>query len=199
MILVLAIFTGLIAGLARARVAGHTFGIPSFRSTWLLWLAVTPQLVAFHLHKTAYLLPDKVAAGILVTSQVLLLAFVWNNRALPGFCILGAGLGLNLLVIALNGGLMPISPATVRQIAPAFSITPEDFGARLGSTKDVLLPPSETILWWLSDVFVLPAWIPYRVAFSFGDVMVALGAFWLFWSYGNLDPVKLPVNKVAQT
>ena len=64
------------------------------------------------------MISEDLAAAILVSSQVLLLVFAWFNRDQPGLWALDLGLALNLLVIVLNGGLMPISPETVARLAP---------------------------------------------------------------------------------
>jgi hypothetical protein len=189
-ILLLAIIAGLVAGISRAKIGGRVFCPPDLRMGWLLLVAVIPQLFSFHLSGTYEFTPDRVAAGILVSSQIALLAFVWANRFLPGFWILGIGLILNLLVILSNGGLMPISPETVYQLSPDAIILPSDFGTRLGSSKDILLSISDTRFWLLSDWVLLPDWIPYRVAFSLGDIFLAIGAFWLLWQHGNIDDVQ---------
>ncbi|MCB0072784.1 MAG: DUF5317 family protein, partial [Caldilineaceae bacterium] len=42
-----------------------------------------------------------------------------------------------------------------------------------------------------ADRFTVPDWYPQRVAFSLGDVLIALGAFGLFWSFGRCPQ---PVN-----
>jgi hypothetical protein len=52
-------------------------------------------------------------------------------------------------------------------------------------TKDFVLPLADTRLWFLDDRFILPAWMNYHVAFSIGDVLIAIGAFWLLWSLGS--------------
>jgi len=164
---------------------------------WLLLVAVVPQLFSFHQPQTASVTPDRLAAGVLVSSQVLLLIFVWSNRKLPGFWVLGIGLVLNLVVIVVNGGLMPISPETVYKLSPQAIIEPGHFGTRLGSSKDILLAATDTRLWWLSDFLVLPDWIPYRVAFSVGDLFIALGAFLLFWIHGDIDKIQARYLRVS--
>lgn len=104
-----------------------------------------------------------------------------------GFWALGAGLALNLLVIALNGGWMPISPETVAQLASGASPAAWHIGERLGTTKDIVLPVAMMRLWWLSDRFALsvPPPFPWRVAFSLGDVLIGSGAFSLLWALGG--------------
>jgi hypothetical protein len=153
-------------------------------------IAVIPQMFSFHLPGLSEVTSDKIAIGILIGSQVMLLFFIWANRTLPGFGALGIGLLLNLAVIIANGGLMPISPETVHQLSPNAVIDASDFGSRLGSSKDILLTIENTKLWLLSDILVLPTWIPYRVAFSIGDIFIAGGAFWLLWVHGNIDAIQ---------
>lgn len=198
MILLFAILIGWVAGFARAKIRGQKYCAPDFQLGWLLLIAVIPQLFSFHQPQTASATPDKLAAGILVGSQIFLLVFVWVNRKLPGFWALGLGLVLNFLVITLNGGLMPISPETVYRLSPHAIIEPAHFGTRLGSSKDILLPISDTRLWWLSDLLVLPDWVPYRVAFSIGDLFIALGAFLLFWVYGNIDDIQAGYFRISK-
>lgn len=185
MILLLAVIAGLVAGLGRAWLGARRLRPPSLHLAWLVPIAFFPQLLAFRLPATRDLIADELAAAALVISQVLLLLFVWVNRNRPGFWALGLGLVLNLMVITLNGGLMPISPETVAWLLPDAASGTWQIGARLGTGKDIVLPVAATRLWWLSDRFLLPAWFPWRLAYSFGDVLIAAGAFWLLWSMGR--------------
>jgi hypothetical protein len=64
----------------------------------------------------------QVAAELLrskVDTQELLLSFAWWYCQEAGSWLLALGLALNLLVIATNGGLMPISPHMVAKLAPS--------------------------------------------------------------------------------
>lgn len=185
MILLWAVIIGLLAGLIRAWVGGRRLTPPNLRLVWLVSVAFVPQLLAFYLPATGSIWADSVVAIGLVTSQVLLLIFIWFNRHQPGFWLLGLGLTLNLLVIILNGGLMPISPETVTKLLSNAAPNIWEVGSRLGRSKDIVLPVAETRLWLLSDRFLLT--LPSRVAFSLGDVLIAAGAFWLLWAMGGSE------------
>lgn len=185
MILLLAVIAGLAAGQVRAWLGGRSLHIPDLQIAWLVPVAYLPQLVAFQLPATRRILSDPIVAGALINSLLLLLIFAWANRKQPGGWLLGIGLILNLAVIALNGGLMPISPENVARIAPNAPANSWEVGQRMWTSKDIVLPTTEMRLPWLSDRFLLPDWIPYHVAFSFGDILIALGAFWLLWSLGG--------------
>ncbi|MDZ4160224.1 MAG: DUF5317 family protein, partial [Anaerolineaceae bacterium] len=126
----------------------------------------------------------------LVVTQALLIVFSWNNRKTAGVVLLGLGLLLNFAVITANGGLMPISPEIVGKYLPEGEW---QVGSRMGTSKDIILAVEVTRLYWLSDRFTLPDWIPYRVAFSIGDVFMSMGAFWLLWSLGA--PEKHPKRR----
>jgi len=179
MILLLAILFGVIAGLAYARVRGRRYEPASLNHIWLVAISMLPQGLVFYYPPTRNLTPEWLAAFCLVGSQIGLIAFVWLNRPRPGMWILGAGLVMNLLVISLNGGFMPISPETAAKLDLDCSGKPCEPGNRLGWSKDIVLTKNNTRLWWLSDCLLLPVWSPLQVAFSAGDIFIAMGAFWL--------------------
>jgi hypothetical protein len=185
MILLFAVLIGLMASLIRSRVGKRTYKPLSLKGIWLVFLAFIPQFFAFNLPATRSVIPDSWIPAILISSQLLLLIFVWVNRTHSGFLLLGAGLLLNFLVISLNGGMMPISPQTASQLIEPGTTVNLQIGQRVGIGKDVLLEPADTKLAFLSDCFTLPKWIPYRLAYSFGDILISIGAFWLLWQLGG--------------
>ena len=188
MVLAAAVLIGFAAGFLRAALAQRPYRTPNLRYPALVLVAFLPQFVAFYLSRSD--LPNLGGLGewapvILVSTQLLLLVFAWFNRRQPGFWLLGLGLALNLLVILLNGGYMPISPETVRKNYPYAPDSAWRVGQRLGNGKDIVLPVEETRLWFLSDRFTFQSGGNLFVAFSLGDILIALGAFWLLWSLGG--------------
>jgi hypothetical protein len=150
----------------------------------LVFLAFLPQFIVVYLPITRGLFPDLLVVGFLLASQIMLLAFVWLNRRIMGMSILLCGVVLNILVMTTNGGFMPISPQTATRLVSEDSLRDVELGSRFG-TKDILLPPDDTRFEWLADRFLPPTWFPYQVAFSLGDVFIALGAFWLLAKPGS--------------
>lgn len=184
-VLLLGIFLGLLAGGGRAVLRQCPYRLPIVRGTGLVLIAFLPQFLAFSAPVIRDLVTAPIAALALVSSQGLLLGFIWLNRANRAFWLLGAGLAMNLAAILANRGLMPISLQTLQQLAPEIPVTAWKIGARFGTTKDIILAHDQIRLEWLADRFVAPAWFPQRVAFSLGDVLIAVGAFWLFWQAGK--------------
>ena len=151
MILVLGIAAGWLCGLVRSRITGKPYRVPELKKIWLVLVAVLPQL----------------------------LIFIWFNRDRVGIKILGLGLALNLLVITLNKGLMPIAPETVLALYPEIPLSAWQIGSRPGMSKNILLLAGDTRLAWLSDSILLPEWFPWTRALSPGDLFIVLGVFWL--------------------
>jgi len=145
---------------------------------WLVVVAFVPQLFIAYLPATHNLFHDDLASVSVLASLILFCAFAWLNRRLPGMPILIVGLLLNFAVMIANGGWMPISPQTANLLAGRDVLQFMNLGSRFGE-KDILLPVQNMHLEFLADRFLLPAWFPYKVAFSLGDVLIGLGAFWL--------------------
>lgn len=180
MILLTSIAVGLVAGWGYARWKGVAWQSPVFKATWLVALGFLPQFLAFYLPFTRKFFTDEAASFCLVLSQVLLLAFAALNIRLPGMPILALGLACNLAVILANGGFMPLSTDAASRLVNQTVLDRLVIGERVGSaSKDILLAEAGMRLPWLADRFVPSQAIPYRFAFSLGDVFIATGTFWL--------------------
>jgi uncharacterized protein DUF5317 len=106
------------------------------------------------------------AAGtaLLVGTNLLVVVFLFMNRALPGIYLIAGGLALNVLVITLNGA-MPVSLEAARSAG----MEPPPPG-RADVEHERL--NDDTTLPWLADVIAVPR-VPQ--VFSVGDVVLGLG------------------------
>jgi hypothetical protein len=189
-VFILAIIAGILAGWVRIRWTPSAWQLPDLQHSLVVAVFFVPQFLAFYLPVTRSQISTPVVAACLIVSQIGLLLFCLYNRQLPGIPILAAGLLLNLLVISANGGLMPLSTKTAAYLLPEQVLSTLKIGSRFGISKDILLAPEAIRFPWLSDRFVPPDWIPYRFVFSIGDVLIALGAFFL---------LALPSNSVTRS
>jgi hypothetical protein len=98
------------------------------------------------------------------------------NRTIPGTAIVGLGIGLNLLVMAIHDGMMPIRA----DVLAAFGYVAAP-GTVLVGSKDVVIDSSA--LWLLSDWIMLSLG-GARVVVSPGDLIIVAGvAWWLLFSH----------------
>ncbi|HEX5637666.1 MAG TPA: DUF5317 domain-containing protein, partial [Gammaproteobacteria bacterium] len=153
---------------------------PFFKATWLVALGFIPQFAAFYFPYTRGAFTDELASASLVCSQAMLLVFAVLNRRVPGMSLLTLGLGCNLAVILANGGFMPLPVEAASRLVNETVMDTLVIGERISNaSKDILLPETRILLPWFADRFVPPQNMPYRFAFSLGDVFVAAGAFWM--------------------
>ncbi len=185
LVLTIAVFSGLVGGLVQAYVRKRQLAIPSYQAGWLVPAAFIPQALCFFIPVTRTRIPDNVVAVVLVVSQLMLLLFAWLNLKQRGFLALGLGLVMNVLVISANGGWMPISPEILREMYPDVSQYSWIVGQRLGVSKDIILPYGSMAFPFLSDRILLPRPLSNGLAYSIGDIFIALGAFQLLFSVGS--------------
>ena len=188
MIFAIAANFGLVAGLIRARMKSTGYLPSGLKYLWIILVSFIPQWLVFFLPATRQHISDQWVPFFLIGSQMILLAFVWLNRQLPGIWLMGLGLILNLVVISLNNGWMPISPETLNQLQVSSSSW--QLWQRHGFSKDMVIPISVTRAWILSDVFRINILNLYKVAFSFGDILVASGVFVYLWSAGEVKTLR---------
>ena len=119
------------------------------------------------------LLVGSLVAPLLTLTNLALVAMVLLNLRVPGLKLFAVGLGLNTLVMLLNGGFMPVSADALRQAG--LGARTEELQAAGHSDKSSLID-ARTSLPVLGDILPVPA---IEKVFSVGDVFVVAGAAWL--------------------
>jgi hypothetical protein len=156
-----AVVIGLLLGLA---FGGRLANLASVQFRWP-WLAIAGFAVQVALFSAQ--IRDGVGSlgpPIYVASTGAVLIAVLRNVRVPGLALVALGAASNLAAIVANGGLMPTTPEALAGagigIAPGFT------------NSTILENPG---LQPLTDIYALPAWIPFANVFSIGDVLIALG------------------------
>jgi hypothetical protein len=116
---------------------------------------------------------DLLHRGLIDAGYLLALVFVARNWRRAPVRLLAAGLLLNLMPMAANGGLMPVTPSNALAAGFDDEITNLDLGDAVPHSKDVLLLRRDTTFAPLSDTIVLPRSLPGRGVFSPGDFVIA--------------------------
>ena len=156
-----AIPVGIVAGLAAGGSLGNLSG---FRFRWAS-LAVAGLLVQVVLFTpTGDRLAGAAGPAIYVASTAAVFVAVLRNVRLPGMAVVALGSISNLAAITANGGAMPADPG-------ALAIAGLD-GAGDHTNSVVLAEPA---LRPLTDIFGIPAWLPFANVFSIGDVLIGVG------------------------
>jgi MFS family permease len=132
------------------------------RQSWTVWMAIALQGVMFT--PLAEEIPPEFITPLHLGSYGLLVVFAVANARVLSLVPLLAGMVLNAIVIAANGGRMPVSLAAWE--AAGFGEASEGANVRLGAER----------LGFLGDVFALPAGFPLANVFSVGDLLIGFGA-----------------------
>lgn len=159
------ILYGVVAGLAVGRLLGGQVGRLAdldLRLPWVAIAALAVQVVLFLPSVGDALGPIAPWAYAASTAAILVVLLV--NVRIPGIAIVAAGAACNLAAIAANGGYMPVSPDALA----ALGWTETRGYSNSAAVAEPALGP-------LTDVFALPAWLPFANVFSVGDVLIAAG------------------------
>jgi hypothetical protein len=155
----LAVAAGLVIGVLAGGRLSH-LGSRSLRLWPLLMAGLAAQLVSARLAGGA-------SFALLVASYGLLLAFAAVNVVVVGMWLVALGVGLNLVVIAVNGG-MPVRESALRS---AGALDPDVPVHLESASKHHLERPSDRLV-GLGDILPVR---PLREVVSFGDVVMAVG------------------------
>jgi Family of unknown function (DUF5317) len=155
-----------LVGLVVGRLLGGRFaalGDTKIAATWLVFVAIGLQMVAFPWSFLPWTTPSTVARAIWLVSFALLIVMLALNRALRGAMIVAAGLVCNLVAVVANHGLMPVLPQALRTAGDHYHIH--------NNSIQVVQPH----LGFLVDRWAAPQWLPLANVFSVGDVLIAVG------------------------
>jgi hypothetical protein len=169
-VLTIPLFGGQLTNLARIRL----------RAVWAVAFAVAIQLVII----TIFPRGDTPAHAVAhVVSYGIAAIFVVANRHLLGMWLAAFGAALNLLVIGVNGGVMPARAEALE--STGVPLGPNDF-----ENSRVV---ADAKLAFLGDIFAWPRPMPFPNVFSVGDIILILGVgMILHWVCGSrLIPRKL--------
>lgn len=168
------IIIGLIVGFLRA---GWRNGLRALtqiqiRGGWIFPVLLTFQFglilwgdkVRFINEYSGYMFLVVYAAGLFM---------LWLNRKEKGFWWIFSGVALNFIVMAANGGAMPVSPEAATVLDPIYLQMLND-----GTTdsKHTLLTDS-MLLPFLADIIPLTSPYPRTQVISIGDVVMNIGIF----------------------
>ncbi len=164
MFLLYAVAIGIVTGVL---LGGRIAGLASITIRWPAAIVggLLVQVVLF-----TPLVAERVGdqgALFYVGSTLLVDAALVRNWRLPGMSLVAAGAACNLVAILANGGWMPAgrdAMVALRGAAPVAS----------GAYSNSSLSP-DPVLPFLTDVFVLPRWVPFANVFSVGDVLIGAG------------------------
>ena len=129
---------------------------------------------------------------ILTSSQIALIFLFLLNHHVPGAKLFAVGIALNVLVMIANGGWMPVTPETYHFVHPDRPIVEQ---TKPSSSKNIILPRSETNLWILSDMIRVT--LPWRrTAISLGDLLLIMAVAQFIFQTTAKKKDKLLVSQV---
>lgn len=179
-VLIAALVAGVVAGYA---MGGRLRNVDQLRIRlpWLAIAALGLQFIAFSPLRDS--LGDSGVVAVHFASYGLLVWFVIVNRQRMGIVVAGAGLLMNLLAIALNGGYMPASRHALEVAGLQFS------GATVNNSTVI---HEGTRLRFLGDVFAIPDGTIAANVFSVGDVLIIAGVAILIATAMRTAPREVP-------
>ena len=107
--------------------------------------------------------PEGVVPAVYQASAVLVFIAVLRNIEVPGVAVIAIGAACNLAAIIANGGWMPADADALASVG----------GLPTGPSNSIVV--ADPALRPLTDLFALPAWLPFANVFSVGDILIGIG------------------------
>jgi len=143
---------GRLSGLATLRLRYAMLSVAGFLTQVVLFSAPVADRIG------------SLGPPIYVASTALVFAAVLANVRIRGMALVVVGAACNLAAILANGGYMPASPdaaaAVGRETATSYS------------NVAIIASPALELL---TDVIVLPEWLPFSNIISIGDLLIGVG------------------------
>ena len=175
MLYIAAIILGIAIGIMAKGKAANLLEL-NFEKVWLIMIAFVIQIFTQIMGNRGFTFAAKYSFVIQAVVFCMLLAGFWFNRRYLGIWVIGAGCGLNALVMMLNGGKMPVSYEMVVKAGLTGMVDALKAGA---DGKHIIISQS-TRLAFLSDIIHLPKFIDFGMQIvSIGDLIVLVGLFLL--------------------
>jgi hypothetical protein len=161
MFILYSLVIGLAVGFA---LGGRASGLTAltFRWRWAVLVGIVTQILLFStpLNRTV----GPLGPVIYVGSTALVLAAILGNWRITGMPVIALGAISNMSAIIANRGYMPADPAAMATLGQTI---PDSY-----SNSAIVADPA---LWALTDIFALPAWLPFANVYSIGDVVIGIG------------------------
>lgn len=158
---------GLLAGLLMGGKVKNLGRLPLRGTGWFILLGVIEISMQFTQTPERQFLYK----SLIMFAGALMMLLLWANRHIPGVKLSLSGLFLNFLVMAANGGRMPVS-----QWAAVISGQSDYLPELLSdvSARHVIIG-ADTKLVLLADIIPLPPPYPFPRVLSIGDVILFAG------------------------
>jgi hypothetical protein len=141
------------------------------RSGWIFPLLLIIQILIF-IFQSKFTWVASISEYFFLGVYVIGLYFLWVNRNQPGFNYILIGVFLNFLVMAINGGRMPVSLESALILDPSYA---EALQGGIYAKHQLLT--NATRLGFLGDIIPLSNPYPNAKVISIGDVIMNIGGF----------------------
>jgi Family of unknown function (DUF5317) len=159
------ILYSLLIGLAvGSALGGRASGLTelAFRWRWAVLAGIVTQVLLFSTALNGAV--GTLGPVIYVGSTALVLAAILANWRITGMPVIALGAVSNLTAIIANRGYMPADPGAMASLGQTIT----DAYSNSAIVIDPALRP-------LTDIFALPAWLPFANVYSIGDVLIGIG------------------------
>ena len=168
------VFDGIVISIIVALIRGgsfRSFADLRLKSGWIFPILLIVQLVIFNLQNQISWIAS-LSNYAFIAVYVIGLLFLWLNRHHTGFIVIFIGVLLNFIVMAANGGRMPVSLEAATILDPYFAQVIQE-----GVYAKHQLLTDASWFGFLGDIIPITKPYPRDQVISIGDVVMNIGIF----------------------